>query len=155
MGTGSFPGGDADPSPTSSAVGHERVELYLYSPYGPYGLYRASVPVQWCTLSLYVYYIRWIRSKTNTFTLLHREQSVSSEASSSSHLIMDNIWQKIRCSLRNLLFDPPSPILPSLILATPSVHVHVSAAFAAIFSEILLDENKVQMLVVSPSLHNN
>jgi len=52
MGTGSFPGGkerpgrDADPSPSSSAVGHERVELYLYSPYGPYGLYRASVPVQ-------------------------------------------------------------------------------------------------------------
>ena len=24
--------------------------LYLYSPYGPYGLYRASVPVQRCTL---------------------------------------------------------------------------------------------------------
>jgi len=44
-----FPGGkerrgrDADPSPPSSAVGHERVELYFYSPYGPYGLYRASV----------------------------------------------------------------------------------------------------------------
>jgi len=31
---------------------HERVELYLYSPYGPYGLYRASVPVQRCTLHL-------------------------------------------------------------------------------------------------------
>ena len=29
--------------------GHERVELYLYSPYGPYGLYKASVPVQGCT----------------------------------------------------------------------------------------------------------
>ena len=27
-------------------VGHERVELYLYSPYGPYSLYRATVPVQ-------------------------------------------------------------------------------------------------------------
>jgi hypothetical protein len=40
------PGCDAEPSPPSSAVGHERVELYLYSPYGPYGLYRASVPVQ-------------------------------------------------------------------------------------------------------------
>ena len=47
-----FPGGKerpwrvADPSPPSSAVGHERLELYLYSPYGLYGLYRASVPVQ-------------------------------------------------------------------------------------------------------------
>jgi hypothetical protein len=44
-----FPGGkewlglDADPSPLSIAVGHERVELYLYSHYRPYGLYRASV----------------------------------------------------------------------------------------------------------------
>ena len=28
------------------------VELYLYSLYGPYGLYRASVPVQGCTLPL-------------------------------------------------------------------------------------------------------
>ena len=26
------------------------VQLYLYSPYGPYSLYRASVPVQGCTL---------------------------------------------------------------------------------------------------------
>ena len=56
MGTGSFPGGKERPgrdpglSPRSSAVDHERVELYLYSPYGPYGLYRASVPVQGCTL---------------------------------------------------------------------------------------------------------
>jgi len=32
----------------------ERVELYLYSPYGLYGLYRASVPVQECTLA-YLY----------------------------------------------------------------------------------------------------
>ena len=46
------PGRDSDPSPPSSAVGHERVELYLYSPYRPYGLYRASVPVQGCTLPL-------------------------------------------------------------------------------------------------------
>ena len=56
MGTGSFPwvksgrGRDTDPSPPSSAVGYERVELYLYSPYGLYGLYRASVPVQWRNL---------------------------------------------------------------------------------------------------------
>jgi len=44
------PGRDADPSPPSSAVGHERVELYLYFPYGLYGLYRALVLVQGCTL---------------------------------------------------------------------------------------------------------
>jgi hypothetical protein len=29
---------------------HLYLYLYLYSPYGPYGLYRASVPVQRCTL---------------------------------------------------------------------------------------------------------
>jgi hypothetical protein len=34
------PGHDADPPPPSSAVGHERVELYHYSPYEPLGLYR-------------------------------------------------------------------------------------------------------------------
>ena len=44
------PGRDADSSLPSSAVGHERVELYLCSLYEPYGLYRASVPVQGCTL---------------------------------------------------------------------------------------------------------
>ena len=35
-----------------------RVELYLYSPYEPYGLYRDSVPVQRlsaCTVELYLY----------------------------------------------------------------------------------------------------
>jgi hypothetical protein len=35
-------GRDADPSPPSSALGHERVELYLYFPYGPYGLYKGA-----------------------------------------------------------------------------------------------------------------
>ena len=49
MGTRSFPevksgrGVTLTSSPPSSAVGHDRVELYLYSPYVPYGLYRASV----------------------------------------------------------------------------------------------------------------
>jgi len=33
-------------------VGHERVELYLYYPYGLYALYRASVPVQGWPLPL-------------------------------------------------------------------------------------------------------
>jgi len=56
------------PSPTSSVIGHERVELYLYSPYRSYCLYRASVPVQRCTLPLpltqtILYFIR-LYSKT-------------------------------------------------------------------------------------------
>jgi hypothetical protein len=56
MGDGSFPGVKSGRSVTlttshpSTAVGHERVELYLYSTYGPYSLYTASVPVQRCTL---------------------------------------------------------------------------------------------------------
>jgi len=51
VGTGSFPrvksgrGVTLTPHPFLCR-GHERVELYLYSPYGPYGLYRAPVPVQ-------------------------------------------------------------------------------------------------------------
>ena len=53
------PGPDADPSPPSSAVGHERVVLYLYSPCGPYGLYRASVPVQGFPLLLPIIMSSW------------------------------------------------------------------------------------------------
>jgi len=57
MGTGSFPG-------VRSGRGvmltphlllmpwSKRVELYLYSPYGPYGLHRTSVTVERCTLLL-------------------------------------------------------------------------------------------------------
>jgi len=48
------PGRDADHSPPSSAVGRETVELYLYSPYGSYSLYRASVLVQESTLPLHL-----------------------------------------------------------------------------------------------------
>jgi len=51
MGTGTFPGVKRDQSVTMTphafqCHGQERVDLYLYSPYGQYGLYRASVPVQ-------------------------------------------------------------------------------------------------------------
>jgi hypothetical protein len=62
-------GRDADPSSPSSAVGHERVELYLYSPYGPHGLYRASVPVERCTLTFKncASYIRGLLEKYPTF----------------------------------------------------------------------------------------
>ena len=36
---------------TSTPLSACTVELYLYSPYGPYSLYRASVPVQGCTFT--------------------------------------------------------------------------------------------------------
>ena len=60
--------------------GHERVELYLYSPYRPYGLYRASVPVQGCTLPLplhelpintYAHARTHARAHTHTNTHIH------------------------------------------------------------------------------------
>jgi hypothetical protein len=56
MGTGSFPGIESGrgvtltPHHPSKDVAMKRVALYLYYPYGSYGLYRASVPVQWCIL---------------------------------------------------------------------------------------------------------
>ena len=58
---------DADPSPPPIAVGHERVELYLYSPYGPYGLYSASVPVQGLRLLL-LGVGRWSRPRPGRLT---------------------------------------------------------------------------------------
>jgi len=48
-------GRDDDPLLPSSVAGHERVELYLYSPYGQHDLYRASVTVQGCTLPFTFY----------------------------------------------------------------------------------------------------
>ena len=63
MGTGSFPGvkyGWAWRWPLIPfwCRGQERVELFLYYRYGPYGLYRASVPVQGCTLPIFTWRIQ-------------------------------------------------------------------------------------------------
>jgi hypothetical protein len=63
MGTGSVPGVKSGRGVTLTphpvyCRGHERVELYLYSPYRPNSLYRASVPVQRCTLPLLYVVIR-------------------------------------------------------------------------------------------------
>ena len=46
------------------------VELYLYSPYGPYDLYRVLVPVQMCTLPLLLL-VSW-RSASSCLCLLPR-----------------------------------------------------------------------------------
>ena len=73
MGTGSFPevksGRGVTLTPHPSAVGHERVELYLYSPYGPYGLYTASVSVQGCTLP-YFLPRSWTLGNMSTVTMV-------------------------------------------------------------------------------------
>ena len=70
------PGYDADPHPFQCRD-HERVELYLYSPYGPYGLHRASVPVQGCTLPYFtlqraVHCISWCYMYLNLLLLITR-----------------------------------------------------------------------------------
>jgi hypothetical protein len=51
------------------------VELYLYSPYGPYGLYRASVPVQGCALPFF--YLRLVghRKEIRNQDLLNWKQN--------------------------------------------------------------------------------
>jgi hypothetical protein len=58
-----FPGGkewqgsDADPFTFFYCRGQERVGLYLYSPYDPYGLYRVSVLVQGWPLPTLQHYV--------------------------------------------------------------------------------------------------
>ena len=64
MGTGSFPWLNSGQGVTLtlhafSCRGQERVELYVYSPSAPYGLCRASVPVQVCTLPFLISFF-WI-----------------------------------------------------------------------------------------------
>jgi hypothetical protein len=48
------------------------LELYLYSPYGPYGLYRASVPVQGCTLPYLLFYLYMLDVNNRVFNELDR-----------------------------------------------------------------------------------
>ena len=63
MGTRSFPGVKngwgvtLTPHPLL-VPRQERLELYVYSPYGPYSLYRASVPVQGCTLPFLLHNVK-------------------------------------------------------------------------------------------------
>ena len=60
-----FPGGKDQPGR------QEREELYLYFPHGPYGLYRASVPVQGCNLPLHFFTYRSLSSSLYSFLHFH------------------------------------------------------------------------------------
>jgi len=87
------PGHDADPSPPSSATGHERVELYLYSPCGPYGLYRASVPVQGCTLPLTLSLTNYSGSPLPMHINIQELLCARQMTSNSSHrLVNQKVW---------------------------------------------------------------
>jgi hypothetical protein len=87
------PGRDADPSPPSSAVGHERVELYLYSPCGPYSLCRASVPVQGCTLRFSLLPDPHDRGTTVFRNLRNRSPDTQ------SHITEDITYQQYHCEV--------------------------------------------------------
>jgi len=74
-----FPGGKEQPGRDTDHSPPQRVQLYLYSPYGPYSLYRASVPVQGCILplpstfkwiSLYCGYVLHFDDEIWAFTVL-------------------------------------------------------------------------------------
>ena len=53
------------------------VELYLYSSYGPYGLYRASVPLQGCTLPFYYFMLPGEQGKVHRAPFLQLMSEVS------------------------------------------------------------------------------
>jgi len=61
-----FPGGkelperDADPSPPSSAVGNERVELYLYPPTGRTACTEPQCLYKGCTLPFFTSVWNWL-----------------------------------------------------------------------------------------------
>ena len=68
--------------------GHERVELYLYSPYGLYGLYRASVPVQGWPLPLLFFF--FFTDGIPAELLKHGRQEVINKIQK----LMGIIWEK-------------------------------------------------------------
>jgi hypothetical protein len=139
------PGRDADTSPPSNAVGHERVELYLYSPYGSYGLYRASVPVQGWPLLLiskllksFLYVLYWTTEEVYNVSETRQRcdsgqqpfPNVKSEYTYSDKYrgyiyVLSNIIHTILNRKRNL----PAPVQIFLLVATqltvfPSITIH-------------------------------
>jgi len=46
--------------------------LYFYSPYGPYGLYRASVAVQGFTLPFYLFCPFWLKNVFPNYLIMVR-----------------------------------------------------------------------------------
>jgi len=81
------------------------VELYLYSPYGRYSLYRASVPVQGCTLPysiaiplLPLWAVRPVQSLSActrvTFTFTLKQATISFNTFFPLHVTVYNLLRK-------------------------------------------------------------
>jgi hypothetical protein len=109
------PGRDAVPSPPSSAFGHERVELYLYTPYGPYGLYRASVPVQGCNLRFLTPYNRPWRPWRTVDVHLYSFFNLDARWVWLVH-VTSFVMGVFTCSMEVFRFPIPSPAERSVVI---------------------------------------
>ena len=103
------PGRDADPSHPSSAVVMKRVELYLHSPYGPCGLYRASVPVQGRTLPYLFYTHTHTHTHTHIYIYIYIYIYISHE---STHLNQNLQPTSRRYSNNNQRLTHSFPVIP-------------------------------------------
>jgi len=89
------PGRDADPSPPSSAVGHKRLELYLYSLCGPYSLYRASVPVQGYTLPHFTSLYLTLPYFTEQYMSVLIEEILEEDGKGNTNTIIMGDWNSV------------------------------------------------------------
>jgi hypothetical protein len=105
------------------------VELYLYSPYGPYGLYRTSVPVQGCTFQIWLP-CRTTRTKYQNHRILNERRSRSD-----SLLYLRNKEQqtnKIQCRKEWHFFVTfKSPPAEALHVFNITVHPVVHSTFVS------------------------
>src|SRR5215475_14137 len=65
------------------------VELYLYSPYGPYGLYRASLPVEGCTLMRIMLYFWNVMLNAVVAQLKNRHLELIPHPTTPAHFLVE------------------------------------------------------------------
>ena len=108
--------------------GAPKLYLYFYSPYGPYSLYRASVPVQWCTLPLLITRILLWTVQTvqslNTCTTVHFNFTCTSTTPMDSTECTEPQWLYKSCTLTlPILLHPLWTVRPVQSLsASTTVH---------------------------------
>ena len=80
------------------------VELYLYSPYGPYSLYRASVPVQGCAVSTLCVCKEFFLWETNV-DWISGKKALEIYGKRKTKWQMEYDWRNSRFINFNLFFD--------------------------------------------------